>query len=257
MKIHIHQAYLEYKDFIHSIPTSPIREKDVFCKARNTVYKTNCGGKCFVVKKYKLPTWTNRLIYTFLRKSKAQRAFENAGVLIDKGIETAFPVAYMTTTKFGMFHTGYFVSEYLPYNSIEKEYINLTTKEERESFEKGFINFELHLHSSHILPKDNNPGNTLAHKEKDGWHFALIDINRMETNKIPNFRKSMRSFEQLGIDLKGIVKVLPQYSEKRGFKLEDCALYILQYRRWSNVISRFKSAIKSIFRRKQINCTYA
>ena len=115
MKVHIHPHYAAYESYIRAIPSEEYEREEVYCNRRNTVERVRFGDKDFVIKKYKRPALINCLIYTWFRKSKAQRAFEYAELFLQRGIETAPPVAYIEIKKNGFFHTGYFISEYLPY----------------------------------------------------------------------------------------------------------------------------------------------
>ena len=110
MKVHIHPHYAAYESYIRAIPSEEYEREEVYCNRRNTVERVRFGDKDFVIKKYKRPALINCLIYTWFRKSKAQRAFEYAELFLQRGIETAPPVAYIEIKKNGFFHTGYFIS---------------------------------------------------------------------------------------------------------------------------------------------------
>ena len=70
--------------------------EEVYCNRRNTVERVRLGDKDFVIKKYKRPALINCLIYTWFRKSKAQRAFEYAELFSATGNNRhAPPVAYI------------------------------------------------------------------------------------------------------------------------------------------------------------------
>ena len=106
MKVHIHPHYAAYESYIRAIPSEEYEREEVYCNRRNTVERVRLGDKDFVIKKYKRPALINCLIYTWFRKSKAQRAFEYAELFLQRGIETAPPVAYIDIKKNGFFHTG-------------------------------------------------------------------------------------------------------------------------------------------------------
>ncbi len=95
MKIVVNEKFAHLADFVRKIPLWDFPQERVFCNARNTVVKTSAGGVELVVKRYKRPTLANCFIYTFFRPGKARRAYEYAEKLLDRGIETARPVAYI------------------------------------------------------------------------------------------------------------------------------------------------------------------
>lgn len=47
------------------------------------------------VKRYRVPIFINRIAYTFFRKSKACRAYNNAFEVIKRGFETPESIAYI------------------------------------------------------------------------------------------------------------------------------------------------------------------
>ena len=85
---------------------------DGFCRALPAIYRTGLGkiiynrrnqlreieygGHTFVVKSYQIPHLINRLVYGFLRPSKARRSYEYAEMLVHQGFGSPQPVAYYT-----------------------------------------------------------------------------------------------------------------------------------------------------------------
>ena len=113
MKITIHHNYEYLLGDIKDIIEGNYVAKKVFCHNRNVVEMVNLQGSPFVVKRYKEPNWLNRVVYTWLRKSKARRAYEYALRLLDEGVETPAPVAYIEIKRgrlfsVGIFHLGIF-----------------------------------------------------------------------------------------------------------------------------------------------------
>ncbi len=242
MKLYIHPRYSKYETFIRSIPQENYERETVFCNRRNVVEKVRVEEQTFVIKKFKRPTWANCLIYTWFRRSKPRRAFENAQLLLEKGFETARPVAYIEIKRWGFFHTGYFISEFLPYpllrELMKKE--NHFSPEEREQFEADFIVFTAQLHKKGILPLDYNSGNIFYYHENGKYRFALIDINRMKHGKQPKEKASMRSFVQLGVNFAESVNLIKQYAALRCFNLEECLFFGLLQRFKINNKRKFK-----------------
>lgn len=244
MKIHIHPDYIELKEFLRDIPQESYRIHKVFCDQRNIVEKVTINGKAFVVKKYKKPTVFNQVVYTWFRKSKAKRAFEYAEKLLEAGVETAFPAAYIEIKKYGFFHTGYFISEYLPYPLLED--ISLLDEEEKRQLKNDFLLFMVHLHQKKIVHKDFNPGNIFYHKVSGIYRFAFVDINRMSFGK-NNMELCIRGFHQMNLELNQLFDFVDQYARMRHFNTLDCLLSVLKYRK--RVLTRDR--IKKAFRKKQ------
>ncbi|MEL5892099.1 lipopolysaccharide kinase InaA family protein [Bacteroides sp. GD17] len=246
MKIHIHPHYTAYESFIRTIPSGEYEQEEIYCNRRNTVERVRFGDKEFVIKKYKRPALINCFIYTWIRKSKARRAFEYAELFLQRGIDTAFPVAYIEIKKNGFFHTGYFISEYIPYPLVADIYETEINEEEKQKLTNDLVSFTLQLHLHKIVPLDYNPRNIFCHKVDGNYHFALIDINRLKLGKVPGIRVSMNAFSQLNVQPEDFMKVVPQYAEKRGFDIEECIFFILYNRlRW-----RKKRDLKKYIKRK-------
>lgn len=247
MKIKIHPDYLPFRQWIEQVPNGEYHTETTFCKNRNTVEKVNWAGRPFVVKRYKRPTLANCVIYTWFRKTKARRAYENALHLLGNGIETARPVAYIEQRKWGFFHTGYFVSEYLDYPLVAHIQQDRLDAEEQALLKKDLIEFTLDLHRKRILPLDYNRGNIFYHKDNAHYRFALIDINRMRIGKLPDIKESMQAFGQLHFDIADYKEYVGDYARKRGFDLNKSFFFVLYSQlRWQWVHDLKKALKKAI-----------
>src|SRR5665647_2631733 len=94
MKLGINPAYQKLEEFITCLPEVFERDGESIYKSRNELKVFEKEGLSINVKRYRKPIWVNRVAYTFFRKSKARRAYENALILLDKGFETPNPVSY-------------------------------------------------------------------------------------------------------------------------------------------------------------------
>ena len=105
MKVVIAPAYHHLESFISAIPQGDYPCEKVFRDRRNLVELVRVGDLLLVVKKFKRPTLANCVIYTWFRKNKAQRAWENAYLFKKLNLETAEPVATIIRRKFGFFQS--------------------------------------------------------------------------------------------------------------------------------------------------------
>ena len=78
MKIRIHPQYEYLREEILNIIAGNYVADKVYCNKRNIVEKVTIKDCETVVKKYKTPNIVNQVAYSYLRKSKAQRAYEYA-----------------------------------------------------------------------------------------------------------------------------------------------------------------------------------
>ena len=242
MKIKIHKKHESIAEKIKAIASNGYHGIHTFCNRRNTVELIEIEGTTFVVKRYRVPNIFNRIAYTFFRKSKAQRAYEYALRILRNGISTPFPVAYMETSRHGLFHTGYFVSEYIPHPTLDTWRAEEHSKAETDRLVKDFISFTIELHEKEILPLDYNPGNIFYYKEEgsEQYRFALTDINRVKFGRLSRYKDSMHSFEQLGLPTDKLQSIISAYCRRRGLDIEASLFVVLYYR----IRKRIRKAIK-------------
>ena len=243
MKISISPQYEHLRGDILKVVTGDYIASKVYCHKRNVVEKVCMQGKDYVVKTYKRPNFFNRLVYTYLRKSKAKRAFLNALHLLELGIETPAPVAYIEIYNKGLFSKGYFISEHVPYHTLDEAFKNKSPEGHDLRLRTQFMEFSLSLHKKKVLPLDFNSGNIFYYfdTDKERYNFALTDINRMQFGKTPSTYAVMRSFEQLGVPVDGLYKLALYYSSQKGSDLEY-SMFIFLFHRLCN---RIKHLLKS------------
>lgn len=244
MELHIHHDYLTYSEFLQNIPQNNYEMSQVFCNERNIVGKVKFGDKIFVIKKFKKPHTINRFAYTFLRKSKARRAFEYAGKLLDADVDTAFPVAYIEVKKGGLFHTGYFISEFLPYPLLSE--INQLNKTETEHVITDLLHFTVNLHEKKIVHKDYNPSNIIFHKQGNQYRFALIDINRLEFNS-NSLTLCMQAINQLMFGLEETCNFAIRYAKLRNMNTIHCLQTLIKSNKHLEARKLRKKSLKKIF----------
>lgn len=247
MKITVHPDYRYLEPQLRKIVSGDYTVEKVFCKKRNIVEKVVLAGRPFVVKTFKRPTLANCFIYTFFRKSKAQRAYEYALMLLEKGVKTPFPVAYIEVKKNGFFHTGYFVAEYFDAPTLSSIIPGQYSWDELSRIGSSFISFTISLQEKRILPLDYNPGNIFyfPDEKSGGYNFALTDINRMRFGGVLLNRNIMRGFEQFGVSTEHLYNFLLCYSAQRGVDLDFCMYQFLSFR----IRKKLKRFIKEKLRR--------
>lgn len=183
-RVVVNPGYEIFSDFIRNVWKHDYTPDRVYRNYRNIVEKVTVNGVQLVVKKFKKPTEFNRVVYTFLRPSKAKRSYEYSLRLLNLGFETPAPIGYVEMQLHGIFHTGYYICLYSDYKSIG-ELLNLDFYDENpqkigllKRFIEAFAAYCVDLHRHHITHNDYNKENIL-YKIVDGkFHFALIDVNR-------------------------------------------------------------------------------
>ena len=178
MKTVISPDYQGLSDWIQQIPQRfAAGEGQLLYKGRNQIRLFEVDGEKLVVKQFKRNGLVKGLSYTFFRKSKACRSFENAVTLHRRSFSTPHEVAYIEKTCAGLITQVYYVCVYTASQPIRPRLI------EQEPFDEplaaAYARFVAKLHDSGVLHRDLNPTNVLYHEHDGGYDFEMIDINRM------------------------------------------------------------------------------
>jgi len=165
-------------------------------QARNDLRLFQLENEQLNVKSFRIPNLINKVAYRFFRKSKAERSFTYANKLANIGIGTPKPVAFYEFKSFFFFGKSYYISEHL---NCDFTYRELTTDFNIPNYEqilRAFTRFTFRLHENNINFLDHSPGNTLIQINKEDAEFYLVDLNRMNFEKM-NLDKRIKNFAKL------------------------------------------------------------
>ena|SRR5690606_9723631 len=197
---------------------------------RNVIKMVQLEGISFNIKKFKTPNAFQSLVYKFIRKSKAKRSFEYASKLIDFGINTPFPVAYLEVFSGGL-QESFYISEHIDYDFDFRELIHNPRFKKRNEILRQFTKFTFKLHEKGVNFLDHSPGNTLIIDHGNNtYDFYLIDLNRMRFEPM-DFNARMHNFRRLWLS-KTMVKIMAQeYAELSGKSFEETHALMLKHSR--------------------------
>lgn len=210
-----------------------------YCNRRNMVEKVICGSDAVVVKRFKRPNIINRVAYTWFRPSKPRRAYEYGRRIAALGFSTPAPVAYIEQRKGLCFHTGWFISlcsEDTPFSQLYAQYKHRRAAGDTHveskitQLREQLIDFILQLQAKRVRPGDFNHDNILVHENESGFHFALVDINRMHFEEQPTLKRVMKMFSQFCRDYQDAVDFLSVYARKAGLDFDEC-MYVFSKQR--------------------------
>lgn len=198
MKIQFSKEYEAFeKDILKSISKFETYEASFDTGKRNSIKTIQINDTSFVIKSFKKPLIVNQIIYKYIRQSKAKRSFEYATRLLDLGIKTPPPVAYIENLNFIGLQDSYYVSEYIPYDITFRTLIDEPNYPNHESIVKGFVEFTFQLHEKGIEFLDHSPGNTLILKNSNNsYDFFLVDLNRMKFGEL-DYEQRLKNFARL------------------------------------------------------------
>ncbi|MDA6069780.1 Kdo domain containing protein [Flavobacterium sp. AC] len=184
---------------------------------RNIIKLFDFDGKTINIKSFKIPNLVNKIAYNYFRKSKARRSFEYATILLEKGIGTPQPIAYLENFNWLGLRDSYYASEHLVTELTYRELVEIPDYPDHENILRQFTRFSFELHEKGIEFLDHSPGNTLIKKKADGnYKFFLVDLNRMVFHKSMTFEMRMKNLCRL-TPLKEMVAIMSnEYSKLYG-----------------------------------------
>ena len=213
-KVVVHPDYAFCADFIDQLPDRFHREGKTIFKARNEVKIFKHQGLELVVKSFRIPHVINQFAYSALRASKAERAYRNALILLDKSILTPIPIAYIEIKKFGLLFHSYFIAQKSRFDCEIRKISDSPDLPEAYPVLSDLARFTAGLHQKGIFHKDYSPGNILFGQTNDRYEFELLDLNRMRFCKI-SLKKGIKVFERLCLHDDMLQVVVQKYTEAR------------------------------------------
>lgn len=163
---------------------------------RNKIKLFELQGITVNIKAFKVPNAINQVVYRYFRKSKAERSYTYAHKLLEKGIGTPRPIAYLEERNPVTFVHSYYISEQLDYELTFRELVLKADYPHHECILRAFTRFTWKLHDKGIEFLDHSPGNTLIQLNNGDYKFFLVDLNRMNFKKL-SFEERMKNFSRL------------------------------------------------------------
>jgi serine/threonine protein kinase len=191
-----------YSELLCDIKRYFDKSDTVIWDRRNKIKIVDFSNERMVIKSFGRPHLINRIAYTFLRGSKAKRSYENS-LKIEMFVPK--PIGYSDYRRLGLIGESYFVSLHYPYDFTIREVITQKDFADRVAIFESFANFTYHLHEAGAEHLDYSPGNILIRRDKNGYAFKVIDINRMRfgsltpRQRLENFAKLWASEEDLAV----------------------------------------------------------
>jgi hypothetical protein len=204
----------EINDYIHDFNSTG----QIFGDGQRNIIKLfELNGNIINIKSFKIPNLINKIAYKYFRKSKARRSFEYATLLLEKGIGTPEPIAYLENYNWIGLKDSYYASEHLQCDLTYRELVEIPDYPDHENILRQFTQFSFLLHQKGIEFKDHSPGNTLIKKTAEGqYDFFLVDLNRMEFHKSMPFELRMKNLCRL-TPVKEMVAVMSnEYAKLSG-----------------------------------------
>ncbi len=231
----INPSYQQLSDWIRQTPQAFDSLGTIIYNERNTLRSAVApDGTVMCIKRYRIPIFINRIAYSLFRPSKAQRAYQNGLQIIRCGISTPTPVAYIECRNAGLIEYTYLITEMSDYSDTMHNY-SLHYTPDLDDIIRPFARFTANLHDHDILHLDYSPGNILYKKDTDGWHFTIIDINRLKFKHV-DMLTGCKNIQRFAADTRFFDIFAEEYALARNFEPLQCRSLILKYRNqfWDN-----------------------
>lgn len=223
----INPKYKELSESIKEFSSSFDTLGEISYSGRNTIRVIPAKDILLNVKSFKIPNIINQLIYGNFRASKAQRSFEYAQILLNKGINTPDPIAYIEEKKGVIFQHSYYISKHEEFDGMMRE-LKTGKLEGRELLLTQFAQFAAFVHDKEVLHIDFSPGNILYKKTKADYLFYLVDLNRMKFGKV-SMNEGCENFRRLWGSKEMLVFIATEYAKARNFNIDQCIELTLSY----------------------------
>lgn len=211
------ELILNIKEHFHA-STSSIH------KARNELKIIKYDGAAVVVKSFHTPSFIRRIIYTFLKDSKAKKSYENSKKI---GDFTPKAIGYIEFFELGLISQSYFVAQRFEYDFTIREPLLDKDFRDRDKIFRAFAGFTCRLHQKGILHKDYSPGNILIKKDSSSYIFKVVDINRMEFRQI-GLDEKLKSFAKLWASDEDLKIIIDEYCKSLKVDTDKCRIIALR-----------------------------
>ena len=246
MKVVVNPKYEKLRPFMENVLSHSYSAGKTYRNFRNIVEDTTVDGVRVVVKIFKKPTEFNRVVYSFLRPTKAKRSYFYSLSLREAGFDVPEPIGYVEKKRGLFFHTGCYVCLYTDYSSIA-DFKDFDTSEpqSKDLFNIFLTEFSLYVadfHSKGFVHNDFNIDNIL-YKVVDGhFRFQLIDLNRVQfhNRSLQKCAKDI-SYLHFGNDMKS--RIIELYCKARDLDVESFTKKVDKSRGKSKTISRIKDIV--------------
>lgn len=214
---------------------------------RNTIRRGMLEDIDVTIKSFKKPTWIQGIIYGLFRPSKAKRSYEYATNLINKGIGTAKPIAYIEHYNGKALSHSFFISHFIEHDFTIREVLD-DKIDDKQAIMESFVSFTATLHNNEVLHLDHSPGNTLIRKTDKEYHFSIIDINRMQFKEL-DLNERLNNFVRLTDKLEYLELFADTYARIENQDAKYCKQKMKEFMQIRERKVQRKKALKKLVKR--------
>jgi hypothetical protein len=214
----VNPRFQHLKDTIESIAYHGIPQSaETVYSGRNSIYKLRVGDETLSIKSFKVPGHINKYVYTNLRKSKARRSYETALRLLDMGIKTPEPFAYIEEKEGIKLRHSYYICRHI--DAHDMRYIE--NNAEKNTIIKALAAELLKIHRAGVRLLDFSPGNILyTHTNSDQIKVLQLDINRIKFN-VTAQKQLYKMFGTILVENDDIRTLAQEYARLAGLSEDE------------------------------------
>ena len=226
----INKKYQHLEKWLERLPEDFEHLGEVIYDKRNQLRVIeDPDGTLVNAKRYCVTHAVNRVVYSLgIRKPKGLRAFIYPTRLLERGISTPEPIAYIEQRRCGLLGLSYFISVQSPLRHMLYEFGD-ASEGTYEEMAEALGRFTAMMHEREVLHLDYSPGNILWDKDDEGYHFTVVDINRMRFGKV-NMEDGCAALCRLWGPKRFIELIARSYAKARGFDEDEAVALTMQAR---------------------------
>ncbi len=229
----VHPDYTHLTERLRDLPHWFDSEGEVIYDARNQLRRfqwQDAQGQPMpvIIKRFHQPAWFNQIAYSFFRPPKACRSYDNALYMLEHGVGTPAPIAYLLSGQH-LLKESYLVTRESQLKHLHREFTLAYTPALDQTI-RPLARFTAHMHNEGILHLDFSPGNILWDYQDGEYRFELIDLNRMRIGREVTLKEGCCSLRRLCARTSFFSEFAREYASARGLDPEACVHYTLLYR---------------------------
>lgn len=226
----INPKYEHLREWLERLPEDFEQLGEVIYNRRNQLRVIKApDGTLINAKRYCIPHIVNRIVYSLgVRQPKGLRAFTYPTILWERGIDTPEPIAYIEQRRCGLLGLSYFISVQSQLGHTLYEFGN-APEGTYEEMADALGRYSATMHEREVLHLDYTPGNILWDKDDEGYHFAIVDINRMRFGKV-DINDGCKGLCRLWGPKRFIELIARSYANARGFDQDVAVRLTMQAR---------------------------
>ena len=210
-KLEYNPDYSQFKAILPKTPEFFPAQGESIHKARNELKIIPIEGIETVVKAFRVPNVINQFAYAYIRKSKAYKSFHNAMRLQQLQVNTPTPIGYIEFYRNALLKESFFISKYYAYELTMAD-VRDNAPKDKDAILMAFAQFTYELHQKGVWHVDYSGGNILINRQKDGYEFSLVDINRMEFRAVSGY-EGLENFNKMWFDEEALTLIAKRYAE--------------------------------------------